>query len=57
MRNGLAKATQTWVEKSNNYFEDRECPVCHKIFRCKPYDKKKYCSLHCGGYSEASTLA
>ena len=57
MRNGLAKATQTWVEKSNNYFEDRECPVCHKIFRCKPYDKKKYCSSHCGGYSEASTLA
>ena len=57
MRNGLSKATRVWMEKSKNYFEERECPVCHKIFKCKPYEKKKYCSLRCGGHSEASILA
>ena len=41
MRKGLFKATQVWVEKSKNYFEERECPICHKIFKCKPYEKKK----------------
>lgn len=57
MRKGLEKATQIWVEKSKNYFEDRKCPICHKIFRCKPYEKKIYCGLKCAGYSEASIAA
>lgn len=47
MRDGLAKATEVWKQKAANYFDERTCPVCGKVFKCKPYKKKKYCTLEC----------
>lgn len=57
MRSGLEKATQTWIEKSQLNIVERECPICHKIFKCKPYEKKVYCSCKCSGYSEVAISA
>lgn len=57
MRSGLEKATQIWIEKSKLNIVERECPICHKIFKCKPYEKKIYCSCKCGGYSEKTLAA
>ena len=57
MRAGLTKATQIWIEKSKLNIVERECPICHKIFKCKPYEKKIYCSCKCGGYSEKTLAA
>lgn len=54
MRAGLEKATQKWIEKSKLNIVERECPICHKIFKCKPYEKKVYCSCKCSGYSKAA---
>lgn len=47
MLEGLRKGTETVKELAKNYYVEQECPTCHKVFRSKPWEHKKYCCLEC----------
>lgn len=60
MREGLRKGTETMKQKALTNFVECECPVCHKIFKLKPWEAKQrtYCSQECAqkGIYEQSLL-
>lgn len=49
MLDGLRKGSLSIQRKFENYFEERKC-LCGNIFKCKPCQKKKYCSRECQLY-------
>lgn len=47
MLEGLRKGTETVKQRANLNYEDRACLNCGKVFRVKPWRKKKYCCSSC----------
>lgn len=44
-------------EKGRLNFDIRICPICGKQFRCKGWEDKKYCTIHCAHIAnQQSTL-
>lgn len=56
MLEGLRKGTETVKNRALNNFIECECPVCHKIFRTKNWNKHTYCSLDCANKALKPTL-
>lgn len=51
MRNGLIKATETWIKQCENERVNFICPICGKSLTLPKWEaeKRKTCSLSCGG--------
>lgn len=49
MREGLRKGTETVKQRALENYIEVECPQCHKMIKCKPWETKvrKYCSREC----------
>lgn len=47
MREGLKKATETWVQQCKDARIKHVCPVCGKEFDTANWNSHKYCSLEC----------
>lgn len=58
MREGLAKATEVWVQQCENNKVDWECPVCGKKLKLAPHEarKRKTCSLECTGKTQSNAI-
>jgi hypothetical protein len=56
MREGLRKGTETMKQKGAKNVEERECPICHNKFICKPWEKKIYCNNSCASKDEKTYM-
>ena len=54
MRDGLTKATETWVKQCEEKRVDFTCPICGKVLKLPKWEaeKRKTCSSACGGKTE-----